>query len=235
MASLDCLDSKLRMDCVWTLKRREASGLYVPVLTKRNVVTTYGKTALAGAWAGSYAPPQYIVIDDKYTTLNSGVTSGVSTTLVVPARVDIAGDTQVIIDPGLGSQETKTFTSVTGSGPFTYNLSGAVATTHALGAKVVRVLKAADDMSQVQNERQFDATNFPLQRLPVSSSYSTGTGNVVLQFYFTNTQANFWLMALGLSENQNVASGHLHNHIGLYFDNTAGTSDIEIDVSLTLS
>lgn len=227
-------DSKLRAECVWTLKRRDESGLFVPVIEKKNLVTNNGLSALASAWGGGYAPPLYMVIDNFYSTTTSLRGVG-STTISTFARVDVAGDSQFVIEPGLAGQEICNFSSVTGTGPYTYNLSIPTTISHPITSKVVRQVALADGLSSVLTEQQFDATNSPMLRAQLAAGYSTGPGNWTSQFYFTSTQANVWLMTLGLSENQNVGAGSLHNHIIFAYDNTAGASDLEVDVSLTLT
>lgn len=228
------MDSRLTLSCVWTVKERR-SGLWIPVLSRKNVWTNYGLGALASAIGGGYSAPNNLVIDSDYATLSVGASLGASS-IQLSKRVDITGDTQLVLNPGGANQETVTFSGApTGSGPFTYSLTGTLANTHLANEPVVRLPLAADTLSTVVSEIQYDATNAPGLRVQASSGYASGTGNWTLQFYLTGTQALTHLMTLGLSENNAVGAGNLHNHIVLGYDHSGGGNDVEIDVSLTLS
>lgn len=228
-------DSRVHAEAIWTLKKRNASGLFVPVFSKKNIITNYGLSALASAIGGGYAPPQYLVIDNFYTTLSSTASIGNSTIHTV-AQWDTPGDTILYLEPGTANQEIRTYAGgMTGSGPYNYPLTAPVSILHNSGSKVVRSPMIADTLADVQSEQQFDAANSPGLRAQAAAGYSTGVGNWTMQFYFTSTQANFFLMTLALSENPNVGAGNIHNHIIFAYDNTAGASDLEIDVSLTLT
>lgn len=223
----------LKVDCVWTVKERR-SQLWIPTLRRKNTWTNYGLGQLASAIGGGYSAPNNLVVDSNYGYLSTGASLGANS-IQVSARQDLVGDTHLVINPGGGSQETVTFSAVSGTGPYTYTLTGTLANTHLANEAVVRLPLAADTLSTVISEIQYDATNAPGLRVQASSGYSQGNGNWTLQFYITATEALTHLMTLGLSENQNVGQGNLHNHIVLGYDHSGGSNDLEIDVSLTLT
>lgn len=219
----------VKASCIWTVKERRGE-LWIPVLTRKNTVTQYGLTNLASAWSPTYTPPLYMVIDTA-STFTTGSTAPGATTLPVNAQVDIAGDTQLVVDPGGANQETVTF-SAYAAGNYTVS---AMVNTHASGVRVVRQVRSVDTLSTVVSEGAYDAVNDAGHRAFFASGYSGGTGNFVASYYFTATQANFRMMTVGLSENQAIGAGNLHNHLVLGYDHSGGGNDVEIDVSLTLS
>lgn len=200
--------------------------------------TTYGLTALAAAVQGGYAPPVYLVLENNGSTLSAGYAAGVSAVQLV-ARVDLAGDTQIVLSPGLPTQETVSFSSVTGTGPYTYNLTSPTFNTHATGDHVCRMPQASDTMAQVSGEFGFDPANSPGQRSSSPAGYSTGTGEWTMQFYLTGIQADSYIMMVGLSDSPNIGQGNLHAHLIVAVDHTfttqAAATDLEIDVPLTCS
>jgi hypothetical protein len=205
------------------------------VLKRKNIFTTYCLGALASAIGGGYNPPIYMVVDDDYTTLQTGASLG-ATAISTVSRKDITGDTQLILNPDGVNQETVTFSGTpTGSGPYTYTLTSGLIHNHSGGEPVVRQTSANDDMTTVVSEIQYDATNNPGNRNDASAGYSAGNGNWTSQFYFTGVQALVKFMTLGLSESQAVGSGNLHDHVVLGYDHSSGGSDLEVDVSLTLT
>lgn len=202
------------------------------------VRTNYGLTALAAAVQGGYLPPLYLVLENNGSTLVAGINTGV-TSFQTPARVDLTGDTQIVLSPGLPSQETVTFTAVTGTGPYTYTLSTGTFNVHALGDPVCRLPLASDTMTQVTGEIEYDPANAPGQRSQSVSGYSTGNGEWTMQFYLTGIQADSYIMTVGLSDSPVIGQGNLHAHLVVatnhVFVSAPSATDLEIDVPLTLS
>jgi hypothetical protein len=223
----------LKARCIWTVKEKRG-GLWVPVWEHKNLLTTYGLSALASAIGGGYSAPLYMVIDTDYASLQNSPSLG-QVIVQLNKRIDITGDTQLILSPGTVVQETVTYSSVTGSGPYTYNLTSGLTHNHNAGELVVRAPRSSDDLTTVISEAQYDSTNAPGKRLQATSGYSTGTGNWTSQYYFTGTQALVKFMSLGLSDSDTVGAGNLHNHVVLGYDHSGGGNDVEIDVSLTLT
>lgn len=223
------LEEAVKASYIWTVKERR-NGIWIPVLTRKNLMTQYGLTALASAPMGAYTPPQYIVIDTSSTYVTAATSAG-ATTLPVNAQIDQAGDTQLVVDPGGANQETVTF-SAYAAGNYTV---AAMQFAHAQNVRVARMVRNTDTMTSVVSEAQYDAVNFPSKRMPMAAWYSPGTAQATAQFYFTATQATVRFMTVGLSENPSVGAGNLHNHLVLGYDHSAGGNDVEIDVALTLS
>lgn len=202
------------------------------------VRTQYGLTALAAAVQGGYLPPLYLVLENNGSTLSAGINTGV-TSFQTPARVDLAGDTQIVLSAGLPSQEVVSFSSVSGTGPYTYTLTAGTFNVHATGDPVCRMPLATDTMSQVSGEIEYDPANAPGTRTQAVSGYSTGVGEWTMQFYLTGIQADSYLMMAGLSDSPVLGQGNLHAHLILavnhVFSNPATATDLEIDVPLTLS
>ena len=74
-------------------------------LTRYNVWTNYGLTALAGALNGSYLAPQYLEIENNGTGITnaSGITAG-ATSCTATTNVLEAGDTQIILGIGTATR-----------------------------------------------------------------------------------------------------------------------------------
>lgn len=226
--------SKLGLSCVWTVKERR-SGIWVPVLRVKNIFTNTGLNALASAIQGAYVAPNFLVIDSAGAKLQNAYAPG-ATSIDTDVRVDLPGDTQLVLSPGTGQQETVTFTSVTGSGPYTYALSAPTANTHGVNDYALRVPRVTDDMSSVISEQQYDATNAPGQRMPAASGYNNGAiGEWTIQFYFTGAQAPVHFNTLGLADSSDIGAGSLHNHFILGYDHTTSGNDVEIDGSITIA
>lgn len=227
----------VRVSCIWTIKERDAkTGLYIPKYQHSNLLSSNGLSNLAASWGGQNVVPQYLVIDQNYGSLYAALTSTGLNSLQLTSRVDIAGDTQIILGAGTTNQETVTFSSVTGSGPYTYNLSTPTTKTHLITDPVLRQVNQNDTYTNsVVNEMSYDPTNDPGNRSLASSGYSQGIGNWTVQFFLSGTQAIGNLMTLGLSDQQAMGGGTLHNHciLGYYHSSTAD-QDIEIDASLTI-
>lgn len=225
--------STLRLSCVWTVKERDPeTGLFVPVLEVKNLWTDYGLTQLASAVQGGYSAPAYLIIDTFGPHFSATYAAGVNA-VASPTRVDVAGDTQLVLSPGTARQETVTFSSVTGTGPYTYHLTGNTTQIHNVTDYLTRAPKATDTLTNVITEAQYDATNAPNQRMQSVAGYSQTTHNWTMQFYFNAGQALVNIMSCGLSESPTVGAGHLHNHFVLGYNHTSG--DVEIDGSLTLT
>jgi hypothetical protein len=223
--------SPARVAYRWTIKERRG-GKWVTVFDKKNMMTNYGLTALAGAPGGGYVAPQWLLINGAMTT----ITSISSTQLVVPARVDLTGDTQVVIGvgPTSANQEVVSFSSVTGTGPYTYNLPSPPVNSHSAGETVTRQVLATDTLTQVADEVQYDSGNFPNQRAQTIGNFSPGTGQSTIQFFLTGAQALGILPILGLADSLTVGQGNLHNELVTGYNHTAG-NDLEIDITVTLT
>lgn len=228
--------SKLGLSCTWTVKERDPkTGLFIPKLRVKNIFTNTGLNALASAVQGAYVAPTFLVIDSAGAKLQANYSAGV-TAVNTDVRVDIGSDTQLILSPGTANQETVTFTSVVGSGPYTYNLSAPTANAHNLDDYALRKPLVTDDMTTVVTEAQYDSTNAPGQRMPAASGYSNGSiGEWTIQFYFTGTQAPVVFNTLGLADSSDVGAGSLHNHFVLGYDHTTSGNDVEIDGLLTIA
>lgn len=223
------------VSCVWTVKEKR-NGIFVPVLSTRNTFTNAGLSALASAISNQYTPPLYMVIDSDSATVQNagGIASGV-TAVTASKRVDIAGDTQLVLSPGTPNAEVVTFSSVTTSAPFIYTLSTPTGKPHSQGDTICRQVAATDTMNSVVSEVVFDAVNNPDERMQVVNGYNNGSnGNWTARWYYTGTQALVAMNTIGISENPTVGQGTLHNHFVLGYIHNAG-NDVEIDGSLTLT
>lgn len=219
----------------WVLRERDSkTGLLVAERRVKNVITTNGLTLLASALSGGYNPPLYLVIDSAGGRLQATYAAGVNA-VASDTKVDIVGDTQLVLSPGTPQQETVTFSSVTGSGPYTYNLSSPTTQTHNLNDWVLRQVNVNDTLvNSVVTEIQYDAVNFPNQRAQSYSGFSPSAGQWTIQFFITGNQAtNTQFNTLGLSDSPTVGTGVLHNHFILGYFHSAG-NDVEIDGTLTL-
>lgn len=202
------------------------------------VLTSYGLSALASAVQGNYTPPLYLVIENNGSTLNALVNVG-DNSLKSTARVDLTGDTQLVVGTGTTNEETLTFSSVTGTGPYTYTLSTPAAKSHAVSDPICRLPLASDGMLQVVNEQQFDSVNQPNLRLKSVNGYASGNGQWTMQFFLTGIEASFFLMTLGLSDSPTIGQGNLHLHATYGKDHTfnpvSGGVDLELDVPVSLT
>lgn len=225
-------DTRIGAAVNWVIKER-SGGLWVAKRQVKNLLTTFGLTAFASAPSATYTPPLYLVIDQAATTLNFSYSPGV-TSIVTAADPTLGGDTQLVLSPATASQETVTFSSKSGSGPFTFALSSATVNSHTLGDLVVRAPTANDTVSSVVSEAQYDPVNAPNQRLVQTSNFSPGSGQNTMQFFFAGiTATNVLFSHVGLSDTQTVGTGNLHNYAALGYNHT-NTNDVEIDVTWTL-
>jgi len=234
MRIVDSAPSELHTAFTWILRRRTSRG-WQEVLRKKNIQTTYGLTAYASGFQGSYNAPLFMAIDTQHGSLQVSVSAGANS-FQSDVAVHQAGGTQVLLDVSGLNPETLTFSSVTGSGPYTYHLTGTTAFSHtAPTAKITRVPKASDVVANFTAEAQFDSTNFPSQRITSLGGYSPGSGQWAMQFYFTKGQAAVYIARCGLFDAVALGAGNLHNEIALGYDNSAGTTDLELDILLALS
>lgn len=202
------------------------------------VRTNYGMTALAAAVQGGYLPPLYLVLMNNGSTMFATANAGV-TSIQTNQAVHLTGDTQIVLSPGLSTQETVTWTGVSGTGPYTYTLSAATTQNHPAGDPVCRLPLSTDTMASVVNEVAYDSTNFPNLRLASVAGYSTGNGQWTMQFYYTGIQASTYIMTVGLSDSATIGQGNLHAQLIIAtdhtFQNVSTASDIEIDVPFQIS
>lgn len=231
MLTQDYSVSKVGFACIWTVKEKQ-NGIYVPVLRRKNVITDYGLSSLAAAWNGTAIPPLYIILETLKTTVSASTIIG-ATSIQLAARVDQTGDTKIQLSIGTANEETATFSSVTGTGPYTYTVT-ALTKAHTAADKCARAPQQSDTMTKVTSELSYDL-NTPNTRAPITASYSVSTGVYTYQFFFTGIQANGYLMSVGLADNANFAAGNLFAHLILNYDHTFVTtgSDVEIDATLT--
>jgi hypothetical protein len=94
------------------------------------------------------------VIESNYATFQQDYSTPGTTTIQTDIRVDQTLDTQIVLSPGLVSQELVTFTGVTGTGPYTYTLATPTANTHPVGDPVCRQVNVQDTMTSVVDEVQ---------------------------------------------------------------------------------
>lgn len=219
----------------WVLKEQR-NGLWVALYDFKNVVTNYGATALASAPFGAYNPPLYLVIDTASTTLAGAVGINASS-VITNADPTLAGDTQLVLSAGLSSQEIVTFSSKSGSGPYTFTLSTNTVNAHNSNDPVVRGVTKTDTMASVVSEGQYDPTFNANKRLPVTSSYSPGQGQSTGQFFISGVVAtNLFFAHVGLADQINIPGigTNLHNYAPLGYSHT-NTSNVEIDVTYTIT
>jgi hypothetical protein len=227
------LINRVRPFVHWTIKERQ-DGLWVPVADFHNIVTDFGLTGLASAPSGQYTPPTFLVIETSKTTMSSASVGGGS--VVTAADPTISGDTQLVLSVGLAAQETVTFSSKSGSGPFTFTLSGTLVNNHANLDPVVRATTALDTMTSVLVEAQYDPTFNPGNRSAMTAAFSPATGQNTMQFFLSgSTATNVYFAHVGLTDQVSISSiaANLHNYAVLGYNHN-GTNDIEVDVNYTL-
>jgi hypothetical protein len=236
MRTLASLASRIKLSCIWTVKERDPkTGLYIPVLQRKNIFTNYGLTALSAVPGGqTYTAPIYLELENNSAAItNAGGISASATSCTAATDILEAGDTQLILGIGTANQETVTGASVSGTGPYTYSFA-ACTKSHANGDPICRVPLPADTVSTLQSEWQYDSVNNPNQRMPSVAGYSTGTGVWVSQWYYNGAQAIGNMTTIGMCDSPTVGSGNLHNHVALGYVHTA-SNDVEIDGTLTLT
>lgn len=207
-------------------------------MTATGVMTQYGISALASAVQGNYSPPLYLVIENNGSTLSSAVNIG-APTISSTTRVDLTGDSQLVLGAGLVSQEVVKFNGVSGSGPYTYTLTTTPVFAHASGDPLCRLPLATDTLLQVVNEQEYDHANDPGLRLQSVSGYSTALGNWTMQFFLTGIEASTFIMTVGLSDSPTIGQGNLHAHavvgINHVYNSSVGGVDIELDIPINLA
>lgn len=221
----------------WVVKvRRRRGGLWVPVHDFYNLVTDYGLTALSAAPSGNYTPPIYLVINTASTTLAAQANQG-ATSVSLNADPTLAGDTQLVLSVGLAAQETVTFVSKSGSGPYSFVLQAPYpSNTHPASDPVVRAPTASDTMASVTAEAQYDPTFNPNKRSAMTASFSPGTGQNTMQFFLSGTTAtNLFFAHVGLADKLTIGAlnTNLHNYAPLGYNHN-NTDDVEIDVTYTV-
>lgn len=228
------INVRMAVEVAWVIKERQ-DGLWVPVREFHNLVTSYGLTAYALAPAGQYTPPTYLVIDTSYASLAVQGNPG-DITVQLSTNPTLLGDTQLVLSVGLPSQETVTFTGVTGSSPYTFTLTAPLTTTHLLSDQAVRAVTASDTMSSVVSEAQYDPTFNPNNRASLTAAYSPGTGQGTMQFFMSGlTATNLFFAHVGLTDQPIIGAlnANLHNYAPLGYNHN-NTNDLEIDVTYTL-
>lgn len=216
---------------IWTLKEAETGKIK---WIKENKFTSFGLTAIASAPNGGYVPPQYLALNSAHTTLSAALATTGLTTLQTVVRIDIAGDTQLVLSPNTANTEIVTFSTVTGTGPFTYTLSTPTTKTHALSDIVIRQTNINDTLTTgIVTPIQYDSVNAPSQWPTSVGGYQTSAGIWTVQFYFSVGQIASYLATAGLIDTQTFGSGNLHNHLVIGEDHTADTTDFELDIVIT--
>lgn len=229
-------EPKTKTKVRWRISERvPGTDLWFPVVEGYNLMTEYGLTNLAAAFGGAYASPDYLVIDNFSAQIqNAGTLAAGATSVTLDKRVDQSGDTQIVLGSGTGNEETVSFSAVSGGGPYVYTISATV-NTHAQNDYVVRAPRATDTIATIQSEVQYAPVTFPNKRaLKTGTGYSGGTGNHVMSFFITGSQAIGRWESLGTSESDTVGAGNLHNHLVIGYDHVSG-NDTQIDISLTLT
>lgn len=235
MQDLERLPASLKARCEWVVREylpgtRILVAEHPPV---KNVITDDGLTNLASAWQGSGTPPIYLAIESLITQVSSTVLAG-ATSIQLNDKIDLAGDTQLIV--GLNNnQETLTFSSVSASSPWIYTLSSATTLDHTSGDLAVRAVRQADTQGSLQAEIAYDPTNNPGQRKTSLGGYSPAAGQWTMQFFFAATEAAVRLANIGLCDTPATGTGTLHHHVLLNVDHSAGTTDLEVDATLSIA
>lgn len=234
IARIGASASVLGLKVLWEVKERSGpGGIWVPKTRVKNVVTTFGVNALAGAPSGTYTPPLYLVINQAGTTLTSVYSSGV-TSISTVADPTLGGDTKLVLGVGTANQETVTFTGKSGTGPFTFTLSPATLNPHTSGDLVTRLPLAGDTIASITSEAQYDPTFAAGLRLVQTANFSPGSGQNTMQFFIAGIQATNVLFAqTGLADTQGIGTGNLHNLAVLGYNHN-NTNDVEIDVTWTM-
>ncbi len=217
----------------WTVSEKHGD-IWVPVLSTHNLLTTFGLNAYATAAGGLWLPPIYLVIDTASSIVQGDYVIG-STVIQLATNPTVAGDTTLVFDAGQVAQETVTFSSITGSGPYTVNLSTPTLNFHANNSLAVRNPNVNDTTTQVLSEAQYDPIFAVNMRTQVTSAYTSGSGKGVTQFFLTAQQAtNLYFAHVGMADTNVMGGGNLHNYAVLgYNRNTA--FDLEIDIQYVVA
>lgn len=221
----------------WVIRERDSkTGLLIAEKHIKNIATNYLLTNIGAALSGAFTPPLWLAVDNSYSYLSSPASPGDSSVYLVTDLHQV-GDTQITLGAGQGNQETVTFTSVTGTGPYQYHLSGTVAHSHTTTDPdyVVRTPLATDSVTNLVSEMQYDSTDFPNQRMASPGGYSPGTGQWTVQFFYPGPTLSGYIMTAGLIDNVTVGVGQLHNHFIIGYNHSSSTTDIELDGTFTFS
>lgn len=225
------ISSTLKTRVGWVVKEQQR-GLWVPVHSFKNLLTTYGLTAFASAPSGQYTPPIYLAIDTASTTMY--ITGNIGDTAIqTTGDPTITGDTQLVLSVGLPAQETATFTSKSGAGPYTFTLQSALVNAHPATDPVVRAVTTGDTISSVVSEGQYDPTFNPSGRVVQAAAFSPGVGQYTMQFFISGTTAtNLFFAHVGLVDQPLIGNvlTNLHNYASLGYNHN-NTNDLEIDVT----
>jgi hypothetical protein len=229
------IEEALKPKVGWLVKERDPkTGLWVPKVFRYNVVTLYGKTALASAPAGAYTAPIYLVIESTYATQSANSLVG-ATSVSLNTDPTLPGDNRIVLGVGLGSQETVTYSSKSGTNPTTFTLSTPTVNSHSSGDPACRDVSNGDDITAVPSEVQYDPTYAAGRRLQMTASYSPATGQNTMQYFIAGIQAtNASFIHVGLADNPLIGTNNLHNYANLGYFHT-NTNDVEIDVTWTVS
>ena len=227
------IQNKIKVKVHWVLHEKH-HGLWVPIVERYNLLTTYGLTAYAAAPSGGYVAPIYLVIEQTKTTLVSSYSAGVGSIQTV-ADPTIGGDNQLTLGVGQVGEEKVTFSSKSGTGPYTFTLSGVTANPHTAGDFVVRSVKSGDTLASVVSEAQYDPTYAAGKRNPQTANYSPATGQNTMQFFISGLQAtNIYFAHVGLADNITIGAGNLHNYATFGYNHN-NTNDVELDVTWALT
>jgi hypothetical protein len=199
-------------------------------------MTTTGLSGLASGWQGNaWSAPIYMALETTKGLIQNVGGIGVNATSVqTDVAVDEAGDTQLVLSANTANSETVNFSSRSGTGPYTYVISG-VTKTHAQNDWVVRAPRTADTISSLQAEVAYDPSGNPNQRLTSLGGYSPGPAQWTMQYFLSSTQALTPITLAGLCDASALGAGNLHNHVVVGIDHTSTGDDLELDVLLTLT
>jgi len=224
---------KVHVTVAWAIKERIGNE-WVTILEKFNLLTTYGLTAFAAAPSGGYVAPVYLIIEQTKTTLVSSYIAGVSSIQTV-ADPTIGGDNQLVLGVGQVGQETVTYSSKTGSGPYTFTLTAPTINPHTSGDFVCRAVRSADTLASVVSEAQYDPTYAAGKRVAQTAFYSPATGQNTMQFFIAGIQAtSIYFSHVGLADSPTIGAGNLHNYAAFGYNHN-NTNDVEIDVTWALT
>lgn len=231
------MKQRITVEGIWTWRERSReTGLVVAERVFHNKLTNYGLTNIGSALSGAYTPPVYLAVESSFTYLSVAGNIGDGSITCV-ADVHQTGDTQLTLGAGQANQETVTFTSVSGTGPFVFTLSGTLAHNHTTADPdwVVRTPQQSDTLSNLVSEMQYDSINFPNLRMLSPGGYSPGSGQWTVQFFFPGPTLLGYIMNAGLVDTSTLGTGNLHNHFTLGVNHTNTANDQEIDGVFTFS
>lgn len=218
----------------WVLRERDKSGLVVAEKHIKNIATNYLLTNIGSALSGAFTAPLYLAVDSSFTYLHQAANIG-DTTIYTTDNLFQVGDTQLTLGAGQSNQETVTFTSVSGTGPYTYALSTPLTFAHTTLDPdwVVRTPTAADAVTSLVSEMEYDSTDYPSTRMASPGGYSPGTGQWTVQFFFPGPTLQGYIMTAGLIDLPTLGVGQLHNHFIIGYNHNSTVNDLEIDGTFT--